>query len=449
MKEKRRGRGVSLNVIGTIIASFVVVISTSLIIALNVLSSQYEDVTSSTQNYVAWKNVANDIQIASDYLTDRVRSYVVLGEKKYMDNYFEESDVSKRREKALDIIKEHLENTEVYSYVSTAIDESMDLMNLEYKAMRLVADVKGTDYSKYTKIAEVDVSSYASLSDQEKLRASIDIVYGDEYIQKKDTISYNINHAVTSLDTMMEDRVIKSSLSLKNLLILQQALIGANIIFLFITLGTLFFLIVRPASKAVDALENNEEIDVYGVKELNYIAEAYNRVYEQNINVQEKLVYEAEHDKLTGLYNRTGYDAIYRRMSLDLVVYILIDADNFKDINDKYGHIVGDKVLIRIAHTIQKYFSDDVGSYIFRIGGDEFAIVIENFGPKITDNLIDKLKKMSMELEKEAKDVPAVTLSIGVAHGRSADTSDTLFKKADKALYRVKRNGRHDIAVSE
>ena len=450
VKEKSAVKGVSLKGIGIAIASFAFVISALLTTSLFILSNKYRDVTTSTQNYMEWKSVAGDIQLASDYLTNQVRSYVVVGKKKYMDNYFEEAEVSKRRDNALEIFSENVKDTEAYTYIENAINESMDLMNLEYYAMRLVADVKGTDYSAYQKIIDVQISSEdAALDDEGKLRRAVEIVYSDTYNDKKDTISFDITHAVTSLDTLMEKDVLKASDDLRVILAFQQILIGTNVVFL---VGIVFILIlyfVRPANKAVKALEEDREVEIKGVKEFNFIAVTYNRIRSQNQNVKERLLYEAEHDKLTGLYNRTGYDTIYRRMNLNQIIYSLIDIDNFKEINDKYGHIIGDKVLIRIAKTLDKYFGKDDHAYIFRIGGDEFSLIVEECATLKIDELVAKLKKLSADLAKPEKDIPGVTLSIGIAHGKGADTTDTLFKKADKALYQVKKHGRHDILISE
>lgn len=451
-KEKKNtsGKGISLKVIGIIIASFAFVISVLLVGSLYVLSNKYNDVTESIQHYMDWKNVATDVQSASDYLTDQVRSYVVVGKKKYMDNYFEEAKVTRRRDKALEVIKEHLEGTPVYNYIVTATNESNDLMNLEYYSMRLVADIKGTDYTAYPEIANVQISSEdLALDEADRLQRAIDIVYGEQYIEKKDVIAFNINHATSALDTMMEEKVLDSSRDLKNLIIFQQILIGINVIFLVGMVFILFLYFVRPARIAMKALNSDEEMNVTGIKEFNFLAKTYNKVRLANKHIKERLVYEAEHDKLTGLYNRTGYDAIYRRMNLEKVIYILVDVDNFKAINDKYGHTIGDKMLIRIAKTLNKYFEKDDNSYIFRIGGDEFSILIENSSKDIEKDLVEKLRNINSELSKEAKDVPGSTLSIGIAHGKSADTTDTLFRKADKVLYQVKNHGRNDIKISE
>ena len=451
-KEKKTiaGKGISLKTIGIIISSFAFIISALLIGSLYVLSSKYRDVTESTQHYMDWKNVANDIQLASDYLTDQVRSYVVVGKKKYMDNYFEVAKVTKRRDKALEVIKEHLEGTQVYTYVVTAITESNNLMELEYKAMRLVADVKGTDYKAYPEIINVTLSvEEQSLDDKAKLQRGIDIVYGETYIEKKDVISFNINHAVSALDTLMEEDVLKASKDLKKLIVFQQILIGSNVVFLVGLVIILFLYFVRPVNGVIESLNKNEEINIKSTKEFNFLAKTYNKVHSMNQHVKEKLIHEAEHDKLTGLYNRTGYDSIYRRMDLENVVYVLIDVDNFKQINDKYGHMVGDKTLVRVSKTINKYFDDREDSFIFRIGGDEFSIIIENETKGIGEDLVSTLKKLNAELSEDREDIPGLSLSIGVAHGKAADTTDTLFRKADKALYKAKKNGRNNIQIFE
>ena len=151
---------------------------------------------------------------------------------------------------------------------------------------------------------------------------------------------------------------------------------------------------------------------------------------------EEKLTYIAEHDKLTSLLNRQGYDAIYRDLDLEKTIYILLDIDDFKSINDNYGHVIGDRFLKKIAAILLKYFPDD---YVCRLGGDEFAILISGYQDNIKEELIKKFNAM----EKEATDtqhdrLPSSSISIGVVFGSSIDTTDTLYRKADKAMYHVK-----------
>ena len=103
-----------------------------------------------------------------------------------------------------------------------------------------------------------------------------------------------------------------------------------------------------------------------------------------------------------------------------------------------------DETYFDIDAYCEKYFNDD-NSYAFRIGGDEFAIIIENADYSLNDTVIEKCRQLDEELSKKKGNLPGTTLSIGVAHGEENDTRDTLFKKADKALYKVKNEGKADV----
>ena len=131
-------------------------------------------------------------------------------------------------------------------------------------------------------------------------------------------------------------------------------------------------------------------------------------------------------------------------MKLNRTIYVLLDIDKFKEVNDTLGHEMGDKVLIRTAGALEKCFSED-NAYVFRIGGDEFAILIENADIDMDLEVVRRCKKLDSELSKPQGRIPGTTLSIGVAHGTIDDTTDTLFKKADTALYKVKQAGRANV----
>ena len=163
--------------------------------------------------------------------------------------------------------------------------------------------------------------------------------------------------------------------------------------------------------------------------------EAYNEARSISIDNAEKLTYIAEHDKLTGVYNRTGYDRIYRGLLLDKTIFILIDLDNFKSINDNYGHSVGDKVIKTISAILSKFFPND---FVFRIGGDEFAVLIFDYKEDIKEDLIRKFEAMNKEIASKKDEIPSESVSIGVAFGTKEDDTDSLYRKADRAMYYIK-----------
>ena len=148
----------------------------------------------------------------------------------------------------------------------------------------------------------------------------------------------------------------------------------------------------------------------------------------------------AETDELTGLINRAGYDRILEELNVQDAILLLVDTDKFKGINDRYGHETGDRVLQKIAKTLLGYFRHE--DYVCRIGGDEFAVVLVNAGAIEDEKLREKTRFINCELAGTAADeLPAVSVSVGVARGKGAEDWTELFKQADTALYQVKQEG--------
>ena len=209
---------------------------------------------------------------------------------------------------------------------------------------------------------------------------------------------------------------------------------------------SIYLFLIKPLNHAVDALHNQIDMKKEGLKEFRYLATAYNEVREQSNNVKEKLLYQSEHDQLTGIFNRTGYVAIYRNLKLSSVYYVLIDVDFFKEVNDIYGHEKGDHVLKHVASSINKFFNKD-NEYTFRLGGDEFAVLISEADKTPIEKIVKKCDNLATKINDVNSNIPKVTLSIGIAKGEEGDTTDSLFRKADNALYTSKKEGRNTISV--
>ena len=449
---KYQPRGISLKLVGWVISALAVVVSALLVISLQLISHEDNVVNQTYQNYLALKEVSNDVQLASDYLTDQVRLFVVSGEKEYMDNYFKESNVTKRRDKAIETIHELTENTpehdEIHHSIEAAFNESMNLMNLEYYAMKLICLDQNVSYSSYDidKKVETYTAGIDAIAPEDRRTEALNAVFGNDYMASKTIISSNVNTALTTIDGLMHKNVDRAVTDLKKLIAFQTVVIIVHIVFIGAAIIFMHIFVLAPMNATVKSLSRNEEVHVHSNREFNYMADTYNHVRAQNERVKERLVYEAEHDKLTGLYNRTGYDTLYRRMKLNRTVYILLDIDKFKVVNDTLGHEMGDKVLIRTAVALEKCFSEN-DAYVFRIGGDEFAVLIENVDVGMDVEISRKCKKLDEELSKAQGKIPGASLSIGIAHGTLDDTTDSLFKKADIALYKVKRDGRANVSL--
>ena len=149
-------------------------------------------------------------------------------------------------------------------------------------------------------------------------------------------------------------------------------------------------------------------------------------------------------DHLTQLRSRNYLD---RQMGESMQedeegTFILIDIDNFKRVNDTYGHQVGDEILVQVANLIKDNIRDtDIGA---RWGGEELAIYLPKVPLYLGVQIAERLKDAVAQLSN-----PKVTISCGVSHWLKTDcsTPDELFKRADEALYDAKNSGKNRVKV--
>ncbi|MCB1985857.1 MAG: diguanylate cyclase [Burkholderiales bacterium] len=155
-------------------------------------------------------------------------------------------------------------------------------------------------------------------------------------------------------------------------------------------------------------------------------------------------------DHLTGILNRRGLDIAFDRevsraqRQQQPVCYALLDIDNFKVLNDTHGHKAGDDALVYLVDAVKNVTrSDDV---VARYGGEEFVILLPNTGLK---EAVEVLSRIRRDLTKkyflhENKKL-LITFSAGVAEYQAGEIQENIFKRADEALYRAKKNGKNLI----
>lgn len=168
---------------------------------------------------------------------------------------------------------------------------------------------------------------------------------------------------------------------------------------------------------------------------------------------QERLLKQAQSDELTGLLNRRTFqehtENFLRQRTPGNSVLMIIDIDDFKQMNDRWGHVFGDSVLALISEKMRKSFRKS--DLISRIGGDEFMILAKGIKGSIKDGF---LKKRLSDLQEELKNIKTpdgnhinVTLSIGGAQIQDGDTFHDIYKRADSVLYEVKKCGKNGFKV--
>lgn len=157
----------------------------------------------------------------------------------------------------------------------------------------------------------------------------------------------------------------------------------------------------------------------------------------------------AKTDFLTAAENRRSFYAIAEselsraRRYRHPVCLAYFDLDHFKEMNDRFGHEMGDKVLVRVAGVIQGQLRDT--DRLARLGGDEFAVLFPEIGPAQAHRAVSRIHKALTEAMR-AEQWP-VTFSIGEASWLTApDTVDELIGQADRLMYGIKKGGRNGIS---
>ncbi|NPA52804.1 MAG: diguanylate cyclase [Aquificae bacterium] len=214
-----------------------------------------------------------------------------------------------------------------------------------------------------------------------------------------------------------------------------------------------------------EKIKENEEI----TKALNQILKELEELKQQNKTLKEELhryhqdieklkeelnqaKTEANIDFLTTLYNRRRFERALLDMLKDYkerkypFSIILLDIDDFKTINDKYGHPVGDLVLKEVANILKNYLR--ANSVSARIGGEEFGILLPGVEIKDAVKIAERLKHIieNRHIKTDGTFIK-FTASFGITQAKEGDTLNSIIERADKALYKSKQTGKNRISV--
>ncbi|MBE1486448.1 sensor domain-containing diguanylate cyclase [Plantactinospora soyae] len=147
---------------------------------------------------------------------------------------------------------------------------------------------------------------------------------------------------------------------------------------------------------------------------------------------------QASSDPLTGLRHQGSFGERIAESNPGRTALLAVDVDDFKTINDTYGHQAGDRVLVDLARALQGALRH--GDELYRIGGDEFVAVVEVLRPEEAVGIAERLAEAARRIGR--------TISVGVAVQRDGESPDLTLRRADEALYGVKRQGRDGVGLA-
>lgn len=235
-----------------------------------------------------------------------------------------------------------------------------------------------------------------------------------------------------------------------------EKIIILSIVILSIFLIILYVFIKRyftsPIEKILNSISINKKVDDKQIlslnNELTEISNEYNLLFDklnEEIDLNKKLLLV---DPLTNSYNRKYYVmtmnevlSLNNRYKMPFSI-ILFDIDDFKKINDGYGHLVGDKVLINIV----KLINEDIRKTdtLYRVGGEEFIIICKNTIKSDAIIIAEKIRK-KVEESLNIIENKTITISIGVTEVISDDDENSIYKRVDDNLYMSKNSGKNRV----
>ncbi len=171
--------------------------------------------------------------------------------------------------------------------------------------------------------------------------------------------------------------------------------------------------------------------------------------YKTSLSLNEQ----AKNDSLTGLYNQKTFQSLLKgtmEQARDLkspMSLAIIDLDDFKEINDTFGHLEGDQVLLQFTSMMKQQCSDG-DAFISRYGGDEFAMIFPRASTELAYLRLEALRQRCKQVPRHLVRSGEISFSAGISHYMEGDMNEALlFHQADSALYQAKENGKNQTVV--
>lgn len=209
--------------------------------------------------------------------------------------------------------------------------------------------------------------------------------------------------------------------------------------------------LVKPIELIVNSIDSSAMVTLENLPnhdEFYVIASKYNRVYselKQEVDKNKKL---SLIDPLTGIGNRKAFDYCFDKLMNKFnhegrsFCLTLFDLDDFKGVNDTFGHMGGDKVLKQLASLVSHHLRHE--DYFYRIGGEEFAILLPNISLDTAVNILELIRQVIYQHFVDWRE-NSITISLGVSQVHINDTYETLYTRVDELLYVCKHTGKNKV----
>lgn len=412
------------------------------------IRSKSDLTTSATQNLIKAEKALSAISSTTEYMTEQARLFVETYEPTYARSYVRELSSVKTIDVSMNTLRSFYDvSSPEFEELVASIDEANSIIDTELYAMRLVFLAKSnTLVTIPSEIFEVEVTPEdAALPKAKMLLKAKESLFEQTFVLERKQISSRIKHTIDIFEAKAEAQLQDIQNSQLRLVRILHSMILLQAVLLAITIFVIFKLILKPLSTYENALQLDQRIIPKGCAELIYLAETYNETFDSKERTKKNLEINAETDGLTKLLNRKAFDKVCEAYtgSDERFALLIIDFDNFKRVNDTYGHKGGDEALCFLSEILLANFRKS--DYVIRLGGDEFAVIMTTFNSQIHQIIKRKIDIINHKYLKAIKEFDDLTISVGAAVSYSG-YSEEVFLAADRELYKVKTTTKCDVS---
>ena len=438
-------RGIAVRSIAIVTAIVLALLHAAIILSIISINISSGRLSSIMQSYNEYISDATSLLAGSSVLSETASSFVLMPHNEEgqlnlgsIAAYASELKNDRRGHDLISRFEQYDVGAEAKQLLNAAAESAERMNVVQRHAIELVRSV--FPLPKTTAIEGLPRYELSeeekNMSPEEKQSLAVKLMFGSAYTRDKSSVSQNVNACAASLQGEMQEKsgVASDRIALgRRVLWVMTFTIIAVLVIVFIIL---YSLLVSPLTKFTKGIDSDEALEEKrGMREVRILANSYNSLRQRRILTERFLRSAASTDALTGMPNRLSFNHYLIDHSGDNtpIAIILFDVNNLKSVNDTYGHLAGDKLICDAAECISVCFDPEKSGCCFRFGGDEFAACLIGDSTKELKNMIETFKREQSER--------GVSIAYGYAYcdGNEEILEDELFKRADKAMYEMKK----------
>ena len=441
MQTSGKKRGISIILINAAFVVIVFLFSVGVIMANGKIQSKYKGAVTAQQALIACSEAAGALQNKSDDLTLCINSYVDTGNTADMTEYFKIINTH-MREKAISRAEAY--NTDC-STLHAALKLSDELAAIELQSFALMNAALGTADTAPEQVKNYTLSiAENNLSAEEKIEKARGLIHGRQYNSYKRRIYKKIKSFENEALFKTEDKLTSETADVSRYLNYLYVIAAIAVLLVILTSVVLYRRVTVVLNRYICSISKNEYLNAAGTTELKYLANVFNACIDEINKEHTELKYHADIDPLTGAANRRVLEDFMHNIKTD-GAFLFFDVDDFKNINDNYGHEIGDEILKNLVKEIRKIMRDN--DFIGRFGGDEFAVWLDGLNASNTEFLKERIEGICGRVLLPDGTLVRATVSAGVTFCTAGEKYKDVLKRADTALYKAKHTGKNGCAV--